>query len=537
MSLKRIMVLFTASCLILGSLAGCGSAAAETSGEDKGAAAQESTAEINQTSNLNPEGFPIVNEPITLEVFGQQGPVQGKWDEMDLWIEYQKMTNINLDFTNVLTAEGFDEKKNLMWASNDYPDIFVRAQLNNSELVKYGSIGVLEPLEDLIDQYAPNFKALMEKYPAIAARITAPDGHIYSLPAVLEVDGARTTKYWLNKRLLDEVGKDVPETLDEFEDMLKAFKGKDINQNGEADDYPMGVSDGQSLIKDFAGVWGHALQFGDQYLEVNDGKVETFLTDDSFKDELQWLNKIYEEGLVDPEIFTQEYAKFAAKMAGHNMGFFFNLADDPFDSTDYIGIAPFKGKADRQYCISAPIARDNGCFAISSECEYKEAAMRWIDYFYSDEGSYLMRYGVEGKTWTRNAEGKPEYMDNILNNPDGATSVIGKITIWPGGGAPQYMTEDNCIATVSETTMEAQKALDPYVPENIYAAPMFSQEVDERLVVLETDLNNYLKEATAKFIIGELPFEEWDTYVETLNKIGLEEWVSIYQDAFDLLNK
>ncbi|MBO1736824.1 ABC transporter substrate-binding protein, partial [Barnesiella sp. GGCC_0306] len=73
---------------------------------------------------------------------------------------------------------------------------------------------------------------------------------------------------------------------------------------------------GQSLIKDFAGVWGHALQFGDQYLEVNDGKVETFLTDDSFKDELQWLNKIYEEGLVDPEIFTQEYAKFAAKMAG-----------------------------------------------------------------------------------------------------------------------------------------------------------------------------------------------------------------------------
>lgn len=163
--------------------------------------------------------------------------------------------------------------------------------------------------------------------------------------------------------------------------------------------------------------------------------------------------------------------------------------------------------------------------------------MRWIDYFYSDEGSYLMRYGVEGKTWTRNAEGKPEYMDNILNNPDGATSVIGKITIWPGGGAPQYMTEDNCIATVSETTMEAQKALDPYVPENIYAAPMFSQEVNERLVVLETDLNNYLKEAIAKFIIGELPFEEWDTYVETLNKIGLEEWVSIYQDAFDLLNK
>lgn len=111
MSLKRITALFAASCLILGSLAGCGSAAAETSGEDKGAAAQESTAEINQTSNLNPEGFPIVNEPITLEVFGQQGPVQGKWDEMDLWIEYQKMTNINLDLPMYLRRKGLMKRK------------------------------------------------------------------------------------------------------------------------------------------------------------------------------------------------------------------------------------------------------------------------------------------------------------------------------------------------------------------------------------------------------------------------------------------
>ncbi len=58
-----------------------------------------------------------------------------------MWKKYQEMTNINLDFTDVLPAEGYDEKKSLMWASNEYPDIFVRAQLNNSEIVKYGSMG------------------------------------------------------------------------------------------------------------------------------------------------------------------------------------------------------------------------------------------------------------------------------------------------------------------------------------------------------------------------------------------------------------
>ena len=109
---------------------------------------------------MNKEGFPIVKEEITLKVFGQQGPVQEEWDTMGMWKKYQEMTNIKLDFTDVLAAEGFDEKKSLMWAGNEYPDIFVRAWLNNTEIVKYGSMGILAPLEDLIPEYAVSYTHL-----------------------------------------------------------------------------------------------------------------------------------------------------------------------------------------------------------------------------------------------------------------------------------------------------------------------------------------------------------------------------------------
>lgn len=534
MKKKKILAALLTVCMTAGMLAGCGTDAQDQTAA-KTAAAQKADQAAQEVSNLNAEGFPIVNEEITLRVFGQQGPVQAKWDTMGMWKYYQELTNVRLDFTDVLPAEGYDEKKSLMWASNDYPDIFVRAQLGNAELVKYGSMGILAPLEDMIPVYAPNLQKLIDEDPAILSRITAPDGHIYALPAVFTLTAARDDKFWMNRAWLDQVGMEVPETVDELEAVLRAFKGVDFNGNGEADEYPMGIADAQGLVCRFAGVWGFQRQFG-TYLEVKDGKVSTYLTDDGFKEELQWLAQMYSEGLIDPEIFTQDYAKYAAKMAGQQMGLFFNQADDTFDSTNFVGVAPFKGKADRQYVEASPAARDNGVFAICADCENKEAAMRWIDYFYGYEGSILMRYGVEGENMYFDEDGKPHYNDGILDSPEGSGTEIGKYTIWPGGGAPQWVNNDNCEAIASAATLAAQEALDPYVPEQIYAAPLLEQEVSDRLSVLWTDLESYMKETTAKLIRGELNFEsDWDTYVETMNKIGLEEWVSIYQAAYDVV--
>lgn len=119
MKKRKVLAMVLAACMTAGMLAGCGAKknTVEISGTQE--AIQGTEAGTQQPSNVNAEGFPIVNDEITLKVFGQQGPVQGKWDEMSMWKKYQEMTNIKLDFTDVLPAEGYDEKKSLMWASNE----------------------------------------------------------------------------------------------------------------------------------------------------------------------------------------------------------------------------------------------------------------------------------------------------------------------------------------------------------------------------------------------------------------------------------
>ena len=185
---KRIISLALGLSLLLGAITGCGSAEVATNVADTAASAGSSADAVNK------EGFPIVNEQITLRVFGQQGPAHQPWDTMSMWKKYQEMTNIKLDFTDVLSAEGYDEKKSLMWASDDYDDVFVRAFLTNTEIVKYGTMGILIPLEDMLEEYAPNLSKHIKENPAILSRITAPDGHIYALPALIDLTAARDEK-------------------------------------------------------------------------------------------------------------------------------------------------------------------------------------------------------------------------------------------------------------------------------------------------------------------------------------------------------
>lgn len=488
----------------------------------------------DSTDVLNTEGeMPIVNQEITLSIFGKQGAIHADWPTMDFFIKYQEMTGIKLDFQQA-PSQGYDESKALMFTSGEYPDMLVAPALSGTEIIKYGDEGVLIPLEDLLAEYAPNYSKLMEEYADVKGRITAPDGHIYALAAIIAVPAARTDKIWCNTAWLEANNLEIPTTFEELETVLRAFKNYDANGNGVADEIPLGACDMNNYIVRMAGMFGLQYQFGHQMNLSEDGKtLECWLTSDQFKALLQWSNKMYAEGLLDSDIFTQEFSKFNAKMSGQMMGIFFNQADDAFDSTNYQGIAPFAGMSDRVYVHSGAVARDLGTFAITSACEYPEAAIRWIDYLFSDEGSYLMRYGIEGKTWTRDEDGYPVYAENILDNPNGSGPTIAQFTIWPGGGSPQYLNVHNCIAVTSDTTQAAQEALNPYMDYTLYAEPLFDTDTNERLQILQNDIDTYVKTTAAKLIKGEMSFDEWDTYCKTLQNMGLDEWVSIYQAVLD----
>lgn len=489
-----------------------------------GALADEKSVAITTT-----EGFPVVTENITLSIFGEQSALHGDWADSIMFKKYQEMTGITLDFHTV-PADGFAENKALMFAGDELPDMFVRAKLSNNELMQYSDM--LLPLEDLIPTYAPNFYKFMQENPAVTAAVTAADGHIYALSNIFTLEAALNEKYWLNTSWLAETGLAVPTTIDEFTDVLRAYKGKDWNGNGEADEVPFGGQNLQSIISNLCGCWGLQWQFGYMFNVDENKTVTSWATSDAFKDMVSYLNTLYTEELLDNEILTNTYAQFVAKVGNGQMGFFFNQADDIFQSDNYIGISPFSGRSEEVLAKFFCMAKNTGVFAISVDCPYPEAALRWVDYFYSQEGSIFFMMGIEGETWNYDENKIPQYTDEIINHPNGASAAIGQFTIWPGGSGSMWCNEFNGAAVAKPKTVEAAKALSNYrYP--VYGAPAFTQEARERLSILEDDIRTYITTTVAKFINGDLSLDKWDSYVRTLNDMGIEEYTQLYQTALN----
>ncbi|MBO0991908.1 extracellular solute-binding protein [Bacillus sp. SD088] len=521
--MKKILMLVLCLALIL-IFAGC----------SKSNKTNEESVSEGPSDNFNKEGLPIVDEEINLKFFARRSPVNGPYKDMSIFKEFEKMSNIKVEWNDV-PQDGFDERKNLEYAAKKLPDAFFKAAISEAEAVKYGSSGLFIPLEDLLEEYAPNLTALFEQYPEIKSSITAPDGHIYALPAIVELDAARTEKFWVNKDWLDELELEEPTTPDELVDVLAAFKNDDPNGNGEQDEIPITERDLPTLINNMAGSWGLLQQLGNT-INIENDKVHIWKTDDKYKDLLQFLNKLYKEGLLDRDVLSHSPSEFTAKLSTGKVGMSHIQADDmntQYKDYEYIGIAPIEGPFGDRLVKASPIARDFGTFAITSANEYPAETIRWMDYFFSKEGSIMFRYGVEGETFNYDEDGLPEYVDEILNDERGTGAAIGEFSPYPGGGAPQYITEYNSSAINPPSVQDAQEKFDPYLPEVIYGAPLFDEKVNKEVNQIRQDMDAYYNESTSQFINGDKSFDEWDEYVSTIENLGLERLEEIYQEAYD----
>ncbi|GIP37867.1 sugar ABC transporter substrate-binding protein [Paenibacillus sp. J31TS4] len=517
---KTIVITMIASSL---ALSGCNSSGGKKDADNAGTNGGVKTA-----------GFPIVQDPIKLKMFTRTAPVNGPFADMPVFKDYEKMSNIQIEWTEAPT-DGFAEKKNLMFASNELPDALYRSGLTPMEAVRYGSAGQLIPLEKLIDTYAPNLKKLMDTYPEIRTGITTPEGHIYAIPGIVTVNAARTDKRWINQAWLKKLNLQIPETTDELYEVLKAFREKDPTGSGKNDVIPMTARGGLAIVNQMAGSFGLDFQLG-YNINLENDKVNIWMGSDRNKELLMYLNKLYSEKLLDQELFTQKEAQYLAKQGSGKTGFFFDQTNNPMLDTkvndQYVGISPVKGPhGDRLQSNAAPVARDFGAFAITSENKYPEATMRWIDYFYSDEGSTLLRFGRQGENYELK-DGIPYYTDAFL-----ASGNQAKITPYAGGGAPHLISEKVASFINPPQVQEAQKKLDPFMPKVKYAAPMFDEQTAQKINTLRNDIDKYYDEQSTKFIVGALSFDKWGEFQSTLKKMKLDELQQLYQTTYDSLKK
>ncbi|WP_066190610.1 type 2 periplasmic-binding domain-containing protein [Gracilibacillus timonensis] len=506
---------------------------------------EDTAADLEENlENVNKEGFPIVDEPITIDFMTRKPPTtENDYNEVLIWDEYEEMTNVTIDW-GLVPTEGFGEKSNLGLAGGDYPEAFYTAKFSDVDIMKYGDQGVFLELNDLIDEYMPNVKALFEEYPEIEKALTNADGKIYSLPTVYSPDFLSMTsniKPWIREDWLEALDMDMPETTDEFYEYLKAVKEDDPNGNGQADEIPYGNTSVDGLIGWFKGAYNignKGRKHGYIDLDPETEELRFYRTADGYKEMLQYINKLYTEGLLNENIFTLETNEYHEQGSQGLYGSTVTTSPETrFGTDNFTGMPQIEGPdgyKDWVY-VTAPVVH-KAAFVMTDKNENPAATARWIDYFYGDEGATMLFMGVEGETYEVTEEGDKEYVEEITNNPDGLTfeQALRPYITWLGGGYPGLVQSDYFKgAENSPESIEATELIEPDIIDEIWPDFPYTVEENQRLSALKADIEKYVVEMQDKFIAGEESFDNWDNYVETLENMGLDEYMEIQQAAYE----
>lgn len=495
------------------------------------------------SENVNKEGFPIVDESIELEFFtGKYEPNLDNYEETLVFKTYAEKTNIEVNFNEVPFGT-LTETRNLMLASGeDYPDVLYSARVPSADVMSYSQQGVFIPLDDLIEEYAPNIQAFLDKHPDARKGLTMPDGKIYSLPSYYNPDFLPMLigkPLWINEKWLEALDMDEPTTLDEFYDYLQAVKETDLNGNGQNDEIPFSAANMVEIKDMLKGAWGLGTRgVGNKFVDVDPetNELRFMQAQPEYKEMLEYINKLYTEELIDPEIFTMDDVTLNAKGARDILGA--NISPNPvtvMNHHDFIGLGALEGPhGDQLYSqVKTPLIH-LAAFVITSANKHPEATIRWIDYFFSEEGATFQFMGVEGETYEVTEDGNYEFIDEITNNPDGLTmdEALTPYVTWMGGSYPGYVQEQYFKGSESlPNAIEAGKKAGPYVPDEIWNSFNYT---DAEMTFMQgpgEDLKAFVREQEDLFINGSRSFDEWDDFVDQINQMNLEEFMEIEEAA------
>ena len=514
---KKVVALVLASAVCLTAFSGCGNSASDNS---QSTVSSETAGESESAKEEN-------NENITVSMFLQDSADQAISTDLPIIQEITKRTGVNFEFVAAPNTEDqFREKFNVTVASGDIPDIMVSTY--RDDMMKVAEQGTFAALDDYIDQYAPNLKKILDENPDYIRDIRASDGNIYFMPFIGAV---KTFKVWmLRGDWLDKLGLEVPVTLDDWYNVLKAFKEQDPNGNGEADEIPYTTRNTQAGVLAFMEAFGISGFEANEQFFIEDGQVKYAYTDPRCKEALEFINKLYSEGLIDSEYATNDTNVWLSRLTNevsgacqdttaraYSLGTQVRAANADSDAY-FVVVAPPKGPDGTQMTTSQMQAI-RGFTAISADSPYIKEIVQLFDYFYSEEGSLLMNFGIEGETYTME-NGKPTYTENIANDSQGR-SILSMLNIY---GHREWAYKQDIgyeDALLDETYVNYRNDMEQYIRPTIPALS-FTEEEREVINSTYTEIQTYKDEMINKFIMVKEPLDNFDRFVHTLKNMGID---------------
>ncbi|MBQ9696424.1 MAG: extracellular solute-binding protein [Oscillospiraceae bacterium] len=341
-------------------------------------------------------------------------------------------TGVEFDWQPI-PGEGAQEKINLMLASgDDLPDAFWSFGDGKSGniVVQYADQDIFLPTEGLINEYMPNLKKILDDHPTYWMEITAPNGHTYGFPYIEEMYGLVLTggPLLINQTWLDELNLDMPTTVDELTDVLRAFKaGGDLNGNGVDDEIPLaswfGATDtfgSYNMFYRLTGCFGQADSYcgGNAYadhLRLIDGNVVFTAQDEAFKKTAEYFNQLYSEGLIWEGSFeADESASYKSSLIKENVariGVFGTWTDQEITDLDvhdeYVAIPRLTGEAGKSgFLNNYSQLQDSSDTAITTTCKFPHVIARFVDYMVGDPAiSVTSNWGAVGYNYAPDENG------------------------------------------------------------------------------------------------------------------------------------
>ncbi len=520
-----------------------------TGGSANGAALPDETGDIPRGMAENTIGFPIC-EPgeITLEYWRSAGEYVLKtevpFSDNYAWAAFEEATGIHVDF-NLFSAQNYATQYSLMLTSQDYPDVAVGGSYSGGgEQAVEDDVYV--DLANYVEEYAPNYLRWVNLTEGNRKNAYTDSGIMYTFCQVYDRTQSAFLGYAIRQDWLDDLGLQKPATINEWHDVLVAFRDE---KTGGAAPLDIGMT-GFSSYAFLEGAWNvsgsGAFAGGELGLIQKDGVVSSSLQSEGFRSYLETMRSWYVEGLICrdfPAVWLYDADRLAAGESGM-IPMFYTQAGDYFS---LIGQAP----EDAYFTLlDQPVLDDGterhiyGLGEYSAGLQYAQAvvfadsdilteAIRWCDYFYTEPGYMMSNYGVEGVTFNYDENGHPRLTELVANNPD-----IPGI----GNSMEYYLIHNGNVVFLLDREEDQQSAEALTYNElwndrgdwNLSGLMSYTAEEGEERSALATDLGTLVTEFTCKVIMGEteLNDDSWNTFQSQLKQMGLDRVIEITQASY-----
>lgn len=495
---------------------------ANSNGAGSTNAPAEPVADYGDTGGLT---LPIVDKPTEITWM-----LVGDHDVNDLLVasEIEKRTGIKVNFQTVSSSQ-YQDKLSVTLASGDLPDIIHGIAAN--ELKEIGQEGAVAAINEFADML-PNFKKLyMDENPWVLTSYGDENGNLYSWP-IYELNRDVNHGFMYRKDILEANGIEPWTDTESFYQVLKQLK------EIYPDSYPYASKTGAAIFRDWAYGWGVGSTDYPIFFDESDGQWKFAAHTQNHKEQLEFMKKLYTEGLMDPEFITDTADSWTSKMT----------TDRSFVTWDWIGrldlftnqVKEANPNYDLRYALPAgptgnirtlPKIDASWGIAVATN-ENTEISLKLLDYLTSPSGSELITLGVEGVNFEWDENGKPVYPELADLEIVDITVLSEKYGMWLEGS---YLRPDHRSVYFNYTERE-QEAQDLINEGSHYEAidPVLNFTADEVEILadLKASAQTAAEEFNTKFILNPAYGEtQWNDWVASADSLGVTELLEIYNAA------